>query len=128
VLPVLTPGVYTLFTSASHPSYLELPLRAMGPVAAAEAAPLPARVRIASIAPNPTAGPASIRYAAASASRILFLLTDLLGRTVLQWEEEALIAGDHVTSLDGSGIAPGWYQLTACSRDGVSTARLIIRR
>jgi predicted acyl esterase len=128
VLPVLTPGTHTLFTSSTRPSYVELPLRALGPIAATNALPLPAGLRLEHIWPNPSHGQLSIRYSADAESLVRFMVTDLLGRSVAQWEETTQGDGAQYTELDGSGLVAGSYQLTVVAHTGTSTARILIHR
>ena len=127
VLPVLESGTLTLFMSPERPSSIVLPMKAFEPVVTAETPPSPASLRIAGVAPNPFRGSANMTYTLPAASRVVFLVTDLLGRTVARFDEGLRPAGVHSATLDGSRLAPGFYFATLSTSAGMATTKILVK-
>ncbi|MDX1419468.1 MAG: T9SS type A sorting domain-containing protein, partial [Rubricoccaceae bacterium] len=75
-------------------------------------------------APNPAAGPATLRYDVPEAGTVRLGLYDALGREVAVLVDGEQPAGTHAAVLDGRGLAAGLYfvRLTA---DGVAETRRV---
>lgn len=93
---------------------------------AAEATPEAAALAL-SVAPNPSAGPAALRFVLADAAAVRVTILDALGRTVLTLDR-ALAAGPQALPLDASRLAPGRYVARLIAGGAQSSSRFTVAR
>jgi hypothetical protein len=102
-------------------SVWRLPLQPIARDEAPDAAPRPAIVRLA---PNPSAGPLSIRLSLPEAAAVRLDVLDMLGRVVATFDEGPLASGAHDLRWDALDVPPGRYVLRLHTPHGTSTAPL----
>lgn len=78
------------------------------------------------VAPNPSAGAATVRVTLPSAEAIRVSVVDALGRTAAVLHDGTLGAGEHALSV--RGLAPGVYTVRVQGAAGVSAQRLTVVR
>lgn len=80
------------------------------------------------VAPNPTAGAATVALTFAAPSDATIRVVDALGRTVATLTDRALPAGTTTLTVDASRLAPGVYAVVAETSAGRTTARFTVIR
>ncbi|HLA63160.1 MAG TPA: T9SS type A sorting domain-containing protein, partial [Rhodothermales bacterium] len=80
------------------------------------------------VAPNPTAGRASVRYVLPEAGRVRVAVYDVLGREVAVLADGEGAAGRHEAVLDAGALAPGAYLVRLTSGDTTLVRRLTVAR
>ncbi len=88
------------------------------------------RLALAAPWPNPVRETANIGLSIAEATEIDLTLRDIAGRVVAEVFRGRLVAGAHTIPLTiaGRALAPGVYQMVACSGDAMSARRLVVTR
>lgn len=103
-------------------------LFADGMPTAATPALVPGRLAIETVAPNPVAGRATVRYRLAAAGTATVEVLDLLGRRVATLAAGPHAAGAHTAALEAGALPAGLY-VVRVTQDGASaTARLAVVR
>jgi hypothetical protein len=76
--------------------------------------------------PNPTSGKATVSFNAASESKYLVKVTDILGNT-LRSDVVNAIEGYNTKDIDLTGVAKGMYMISVTANDGTTeTIRLVV--
>ncbi|NTW23211.1 MAG: T9SS type A sorting domain-containing protein [Lentimicrobium sp.] len=86
--------------------------------------PLPSL--LTGIYPNPLADKAEIHYTLKNNAKVKILVSDLSGREVAVLFNDYKTVGDHVATLDASGISPGIYLCAIQANGMVETNKLVI--
>lgn len=81
-----------------------------------------------SLTPNPASDALHITLALPESSPVLIRMEDMLGRTMLRYEEQSALQGAFATTLDVSRLAQGAYALHVQSGRGRWTRRVVILR
>lgn len=95
---------------------------------AGEAGPAAGTLRLDAPAPNPTAGPAEIRFALAAPADVTVTVLDALGREVARLASGAFAAGEHRVAADLHGVPAGVYVVRLAAGASVETRRLTVAR
>jgi ABC-2 type transport system ATP-binding protein len=99
-----------LLTSASTPSYVELPVVGSLPAAVAEQRlSIPRVASLSQNFPNPFNPATGIRYTVPKASWVTLTVYDILGREVGTLVDAVKAAGTYAASFDGSRVTSGVY-------------------
>ena len=96
----------SLLAATGGPAVQALSDDLFGEAAADAVAQAPAAV---SVSPNPTAGPATVRYTLTEAADVRLAVYDALGREVALLADGPVEAGDHAVALDGDRLPSGVY-------------------
>lgn len=83
---------------------------------------------LVSVHPNPTAGPATVRFALVAPSDVRLDVFDALGRHLRTAKEGPRPAGFHATLLDLSGLPPGVYAVRVDVGDAVAVRLVTVAR
>ena len=78
--------------------------------------------------PNPTAGPATIRFTLGDAADVRLEVYDVLGRRVATLADGPMSAGTHAARLDTGALASGTYVYRLTTPVGAQTRRLTVIR
>jgi len=81
-----------------------------------------------SLTPNPSSDALHITFALPESAPVLVRIEDVLGRTVLRYEEQSAVQGAFATTLDVSRLAQGAYTLHVQSGRERWTRRVVILR
>jgi len=81
-----------------------------------------------SLTPNPTSDALHITLTLPESSPVLVRMEDMLGHTMLRYEEQSALQGAFATTLDVSRLAQGAYTLHVQSGRGRWTRRVVILR
>ena len=79
-------------------------------------------------APNPTAGPTTLRYRLAEPADVELVVYDVLGKQVARVVDRAEGPGTHRVPFDASGLAAGVYVVRLRAGAVVSTQRVVVTR
>jgi hypothetical protein len=77
--------------------------------------------------PNPFSGSTTVNIRVDQPSKVTFLISDLIGRTVRTIEFGTFSAGVRQVSIDASGLNPGIYSYTARIGDAACTRTMIVK-
>ncbi|MYI84189.1 MAG: T9SS type A sorting domain-containing protein [Rhodothermaceae bacterium] len=116
----LLPVLYRPLTSQDvGPSYLSLVLDSDQPA-------VPVSTPVVQAYPNPFRSAVTIDFELNTPSFVQLSIYDLLGREVALLASGARNTGNHLTTFDGSGLAPGIYFIVV-EVDGLRTKHTLIR-
>jgi hypothetical protein len=104
-------------------------LAAFSPAATPAPSPLPSRVAIPEVWPNPVRAEATVRFALPSSGPASLEVFDLQGRriqTILR--DQSLIAGAHEVTVHTDGWPMGLYVCRLQTRGGVASRKLLVVR
>jgi hypothetical protein len=76
--------------------------------------------------PNPVTGSTEIVYELANSSDVIIEVTDMTGRTILQFNESNMPAGKHSIQVNTESLEAGVYFYTLKARNFVDTKRMIV--
>lgn len=79
-----------------------------------------------SLRPNPTSDVAQVRFSLEKPERITLSVFDAQGALVRTQNLGDLTSGDHVVSLEASGLNNGSYRVVLQGKEGVATAQWIV--
>lgn len=77
--------------------------------------------------PNPVSGSTEIAYELASSSDVILEVTDMTGKTVLQYNEGNKSAGKHSIHVNTSNLEAGIYFYTLKAENFVDTKRMVVK-
>ncbi len=80
------------------------------------------------VAPNPSAGAATLRYVLPAPGAVRLVVLDALGRTVARLADGEHAAGTHTVALGTSRLAPGVYVARLDAAGTVATRRFTVAR
>jgi len=76
--------------------------------------------------PNPTTGPAELRFTLRSSQRVTLTVFDLQGRRVKRDVMEALPQGPNTIAVDLGRLRNGWYLCRVDTGESVGTRRILV--
>jgi hypothetical protein len=127
----LAPGAYSadlvIWTSDPTQRVVTIPVTLNAAVSAEEDAG-GAALALASPAPNPAAGLATIAYVVPAAGDVTVEVLDVLGRRVATLVEGPHRPGRHVAHWDAASVAPGVYVVRLTAGEEVRTTRVTVLR
>ncbi len=121
------PRTLTIPASALAPTSARA-RRAAPPAALDAAAEAVREVALAPVAPNPTAGPARVRFAVPESGPVRLAVYDVRGREVAALVDRVVEAGRHEAPLDAGRLAPGVYVVRLEAAGTVLTRRATVVR
>jgi len=93
-----------------------------------ERAAPPKDIQILSLAPNPFNAVTALKFTRPEAGKVSVVLTDMSGREFYRQSVEGLTPGEHLMTLDGSGMTAGSYIVTVRQGEKSASSRIVLMK